>query len=66
MMLSGVTIAGLEALSVPMPNMFLIVGVLTALIAAATVRPALPALSSIGQAKRAGTKSSKLFTPADL
>ena len=47
MMLSGVTILGLQALSVSMPDMFMNVGLLTALVAVATVRPAMPVLRSL-------------------
>lgn len=53
MMLSGVTILALEALSVPMPFMFLIVGGLTAVVAVLTLRPALPAVRALGRAARA-------------
>lgn len=66
MMLSGVTVLGLEALSVPMPGMFLVIGVLTAVVAVVTVQPALPALRSLGRGGLAETDASELFTPADL
>jgi len=66
MMLSGVTILGLEALSVSMPVMFLVIGLLTAAVAVVTVYPALPAIRALRGGTGKETTSRELFMPADL
>lgn len=66
MMCSGVTILGLEALSVPMPAMFMITGLITAVIAVVTVYPVLPALRALRLRRGRQSFTSKPFVPADL
>lgn len=56
MMLSGVTILGLEALSVAVPSMFTVIGVLTAAVAVVTLHPALPIVRALDRRRQPASR----------